>query len=234
MTRSSSSCANTLGLPMRREHALQRAQRDRDLLRREQALHDDGIAGRGAVQERARGQLLLGVERPRARPRLRLRIDTVAQVTSDAIARDAELARDSFSTPTERSQRSQVRHDLRIHHRDRERRPLVSCCLIHRLPFGAEGSVLVARGGQFTWRLTGPSPCSRDRPARGRRRASSLPVRVMSNLSARSVIEASPRPRRCRTPRCLGTCKCIHGSNLLPRTGAMPAGPPASSQGVAS
>jgi len=48
------------------------------VLLREQPLHDDAIARCGAVEQRSRRRLLLGVERPCARSRLRLGGDAVA------------------------------------------------------------------------------------------------------------------------------------------------------------
>lgn len=58
----------TLLLPVRRQHALQRAQRNVDVLLGEQPLHDDAVACRRSVEQRASDLLLLGVECPRTGP----------------------------------------------------------------------------------------------------------------------------------------------------------------------
>jgi hypothetical protein len=51
-------------LAMRREHALQRAERYVDVTLRQQLLHDDAIACRVSVEQRARQRLLMLVQRP--------------------------------------------------------------------------------------------------------------------------------------------------------------------------
>ena len=81
------------------ERALQRAQRHVDLALGEQLLHDDGVAGGGAIQELARQRLLVGIERPRVRPRLNCGSGAATQVPAHAVARDAQLTRDPLAAP---------------------------------------------------------------------------------------------------------------------------------------
>jgi hypothetical protein len=91
---------------MRSQRALQRAQRDLDVLLGEQPAHDDRVALRRPVEERTRCLVLGAVERPGAGPHLRLGGRALAQVAPHAIARDAQLAGDPLASPAQRAQRS--------------------------------------------------------------------------------------------------------------------------------